>query len=77
MIVAASALLMGMNAATIDRRLAPQRAKMAFAGDATPSLGVADLPDPDPHLADWDDARPEFVEIDLVGHDGDTAAGEF
>ena len=27
--------------------------------------------------ADWDDARPGFVEIDLVGHDGGTAAGEF
>ena len=25
--------------------------------------------------ADWDDARPGFVEIDLVGHDGGNAAG--
>ncbi len=27
--------------------------------------------------ADWDDARPGFVEIDLVCHDGGNAAGQF
>jgi hypothetical protein len=27
--------------------------------------------------ADWDDAQPGFVEIDLVGHDGGNASGEF
>ena len=27
--------------------------------------------------ADWDDARPGFVEIDLVSHDGGNAAGQF
>lgn len=26
--------------------------------------------------ADWDDAVPGFVEIDLVGHEGGNAAGE-
>ena len=27
--------------------------------------------------ADWEDAVPGFVEIDLVGHEGGNAAGEF
>jgi hypothetical protein len=27
--------------------------------------------------ADWDDAVPGFVEIDLVGHEGGVASGEF
>jgi hypothetical protein len=27
--------------------------------------------------ADWDDAVPGFVEIDLVGHEGGLASGEF
>jgi NADPH-dependent ferric siderophore reductase len=27
--------------------------------------------------ADWDDARPGFVEIDLVSHDGGNPAGHF
>ena len=27
--------------------------------------------------ADWDDAVPGFVEIDLVGHEGGNASGEF
>ncbi len=27
--------------------------------------------------ADWDDKRPGFVEIDLVGHDGGDLNGEF
>jgi hypothetical protein len=27
--------------------------------------------------ADWDDAQPGFVEIDLVAHDGGNAAGEY
>ena len=28
-------------------------------------------------FADWDDAEPGFVEIDLVAHDGGVAAGEY
>ena len=27
--------------------------------------------------AEWDDARPGFVEIDLVGHEGGNSSGEF
>jgi hypothetical protein len=27
--------------------------------------------------ADWDDAVPGFVEIDLVGHEGGVASGQF
>ena len=28
-------------------------------------------------FADWNDAEPGFVEIDLVAHDGGVAAGEY
>ena len=28
-------------------------------------------------FADWDEARPGFFEVDLVAHDGGTAAGEY
>ena len=54
-----------------------------------PVAGDADLPrpvtyqtrnatevaNPEPHLADWDDAVPGFAEIDLVGHEGGNASG--
>ena len=28
-------------------------------------------------FADWDNAKPGFVEADLVGHDGGIASGDF
>jgi hypothetical protein len=70
--------LMRISAATIDRRLAGERAEMTLRGRSHTkpgSLRKAQIPIRT--WADWDDARPGFVEIDLVGHDGGNASGEF
>jgi len=75
---AEAAALMGMSAATIDRRLAPERAKMTLRGRSHTKPGsLLKAQIPIRTWAEWDDARPGFVEIDLVGHDGGNAAGEF
>ena len=70
-------LLVGMSAATIDRRLAPERRKHQLKGRSHTKPGsLLKSQIPIRTWADWDDAVPGFVEIDLVGHDGGNAAGE-
>jgi len=72
------ALLLSVSRATIDRLLKPARARQ-------PRRGLS-LTKPGPLLkkaipirtsADWDDARPGFLELDLVAHCGDSAGGEY
>jgi len=73
-----AALLMRMSAATIDRRLAPERAKLVLRGRSHTKPGsLLKSQIPVRTWADWDDAVPGFVEIDLVGHEGGTASGEY
>ena len=75
---AEAGLLVGMSAATIDRRLAPARAAMTLRGRSHTKPGsLLKSQIPIRTWADWDDARPGFVEIDLVGHEGGNASGEF
>ena len=75
---AEAALLVGMSAATIDRRLAPVRATMTVRGRSHTKPGsLLKSQIPVRTWADWDDARPGFVEVDLVGHEGGNANGEF
>jgi hypothetical protein len=72
-----AALLVSMSAATIDRRLAPERRKRELRGRSRTKPGsLLKSQIPVRTWADWDDARPGFVEIDLVSHDGGNAAGE-
>ncbi|MGO9034222.1 integrase catalytic domain-containing protein, partial [Mycobacterium sp.] len=72
-----AALLAGMSAATIDRRLAPERKKYAMKGRSRTKPGtLLKSQIPVRTWADWDDAVPGFVEIDLVSHDGGNPAGE-
>ena len=72
-----AALLAGMSAATIDRRLAGERRKHELKGRSRTKPGsLLKSQIPVRTWADWDDAVPGFVEIDLVGHDGGNAAGE-
>src|SRR5271165_7135840 len=72
-----AALLVSMSAATIDRRLASERRKHDLKGRATTKPGsLLKSQIPVRTWADWDDARPGFVEIDLVAHDGGNAAGD-
>jgi len=73
-----AALLVSMSAATIDRRLAGERAKHRPRGRSTTKPGsLLKSQIPVRTWADWDDAQPGFVEIDLVSHEGGNAAGEF
>jgi len=75
---ATAAGLMAMSAATIDRRLAGDRAKLQIRGRSVTKPGSL-LKDSIPirTWAQWDDAKPGFVEIDLVAHEGGNAAGQF
>jgi len=70
-------LLVAMSPATIDRRLASARAVMTLRGRSHTKPGSL-LKDAIPirTWAQWDDAVPGFVEIDLVGHEGGNAMGE-
>jgi hypothetical protein len=71
-------LLIRMSAATIDRRLAPERAKLVPRGRSHTKPGT--LLKSQIRIrtwAEWDDAVPGFVEIDLVGHEGGNSFGEF
>lgn len=73
-----AALLIAMSAATIDRRLAGERAKMMPRGRSHTKPGsLLKSQIPIRTWADWDDAVPGFVEIDLVGHEGGNSSGEF
>src|ERR1035437_1962579 len=69
--------LVGMSAATMDRRLAPDRAAMRLRGGSHTKPGSL-LKDAIPirPWAQWDDAAPGFVEIDLVGHEGGNPVGD-
>jgi hypothetical protein len=74
---ATAALLVSMSAATIDRRLAPERRKHGLKGRSRTKPGtLLKSQIPVRTWADWDDAVPGFVEIDLVSHDGGNPAGE-
>jgi hypothetical protein len=71
-------LLVRMSAATIDRRLAAHRAKLMPRGRSHTKPGsLLKSQIPVRTWADWDDAVPGFVEIDLVGHEGGNSSGEF
>lgn len=73
-----AALLARMSAATIDRKLAPERARMTIRGRSHTKPGsLLKSQIPIRTWAEWDDAVPGFVEIDLVGHDGSNASGEY
>ncbi|MFF2032645.1 transposase family protein [Arthrobacter sp. NPDC058192] len=71
-------LLIRMSAATIDRKLAGERAKLVLRGRSHTKPGtLLKSQIPIRTWAQWDDAVPGFVEIDLVGHEGGNSFGEF
>jgi hypothetical protein len=72
------AQLLKISLATIDRRLKADRAKLEPRGRSHTKPGTL-LKDSIPvrTWAEWDDAVPGFVEIDLVGHEGGNNQGEF
>jgi hypothetical protein len=71
-------LLVGMSAATIDRKLVGARSRLAVRGRSGTKPGsLLKSQIPVRTWADWDDDRPGFVEVDLVGHEGGNSRGEF
>jgi hypothetical protein len=70
--------LCGLSAATIDRLLGPERKKYALKGRNRTKPGtLLKHQIPIRTFSDWDEKRPGFVEIDLVGHDGGESRGEY
>ena len=73
-----AALLCAMSPATIDRRLAKDRARMELKGRSHTKPGsLLKSQIPMRTWADWDENVPGFVEIDLVGHEGGDNNGDF
>ena len=70
-------LLMQMSAATIDRRLAPFRQQQRRGLSTTKPGTLLKEAVPVRTFADWNDAKPGFMEMDLVAHCGDSAEGQY
>jgi len=71
------ALLLSLSPATADRLLAPTRRAALPRGRTTTKPGLLLKHQiPIRTFADWDDDRPGFLAIDLVGHGGESASGD-
>jgi hypothetical protein len=73
-----AAQLCSMSAATIDRRLAVDRAELTTTKGRSLTKPGSLLKSQIPMRtwADWDNNAPGFIEVDLVGHDGGDLNGE-
>lgn len=70
--------LLKIAPATIDRRLKTDRVKLdPQVRPHTKPGSLAKTSIPMRTCAEWDDARPGFVEIELVSHEGGNSSGEF
>jgi hypothetical protein len=70
--------LCAASAATLDRLLAPERARLRLKGRALTRPGtLLKSQVPVRTFAEWDQGRAGFLEIDLVGHEGGDPRGEF
>lgn len=67
--------LLQMSASTIDRKIAPFREGRGQTTTKPGSLLRESIPIRT--FADWDDALPGFLEIDLVAHCGESVHGQF
>jgi len=71
-------LLLQISPATIDRLLRPEREKHTVKGRAMTKPGtLLKHQVPIRTFSDWDDERPGFLEMDLVGHEGGRAEGDY
>jgi len=72
------AKLLAISASTIDRLLAPDRARLSLSGRPGTKPGtLLKHQIPIKTFSEWNDAVPGFVEIDLVGHEGGVLRGEY
>ena len=70
--------LLSISAATIDRLLASEKKKLQLKGRCLTKPGTLLRQQiPIRTFSDWDDARPGFVEVDLVAHEGGNASGDY
>jgi hypothetical protein len=70
--------LLRVSPATIDRMLAEDRRRLRVKGRSGTKPGsMLKRQIPIRTFAQWDEDRPGFCEVDLVGHDGGAPAGEF
>jgi len=70
-------MLCRMSRATIDRVLRSERYPDHHGLSTTKPGALLKKAIPVRTWADWDDARPGFVEIDLVSHCGETTEGQY
>jgi len=67
-----------ISSATIDRLLAEERKKQTIKSRSYTKPGtLLKSQIPIRTFSEWDEKTPGFVEVDLVGHDGGDARGEF
>jgi hypothetical protein len=72
------ARLLKISPATIDRLLKTERAKFTLKGRSHTKPGtLLKHQIPIRTFSDWDDTHPGFLEMDLVGHEGGSAYGEY
>ncbi len=72
------AKLLRISAATIDRLLRPERRKYELRGRGGTKPGtLLKKQIPLRTFSEWNERRPGFVEIDLVGHDGGLVQGDY
>jgi hypothetical protein len=69
--------LLGVSAATIDRRLQKVRSQAVGARRKKRALNRVRKMVAVKTFADWKDVRPGFMEVDLVTHSGPRAVGSF
>ena len=70
--------LLEISASQIDRLLSKEKKKNRLKGNSYTKPGsLLKSQIPVRTFADWDDKKPGFVEVDLVGHDGGDTKGDF
>lgn len=70
--------LLRISPSTIDRLLAPERRKLQLKGKSGTKPGtLLKHQIPIRTFSQWDESRPGFVELDLVGHDGGHAHDDY
>src|SRR5713101_4316622 len=71
-------ILLTISAVTIDRLLAPERRKQSLRGRSRTKPGtLLKHQIPIRTFSEWNEHKPGFVEIDLVGHEGGEARGDY
>ncbi|WP_213698124.1 hypothetical protein [Acetomicrobium sp.] len=70
--------LQELSAATIDRMLSVRKKRMRLKARSVTKPGtLLKQKIPVRPFADWDDARPGFIKMDMVAHEGGNPSGEY